>query len=248
MANSLNGIGASPFAGLGTASYQVPVAGLYSMEFKSFIPYIASGSQPQTSSPVAEVQNVATVADSSGSLNSTYWTFNDAGNAHGYYVWYNINSAGVDPAPAGLTGIQVTGATGASANTIASNTRSAINAVSGISVVASGATNNVILSNSYPGTTTAAANGTASPGFTFTVPTAGSWGVPAISGLVVVMKQNNTVLGTVSNPSPTQPMMGGKVQAACSANDTLSFVLSSQSPSDSTLNSIKSILNIYLGE
>lgn len=248
MANALNGLASAPYAGLGTASYTVPSAGLYTMEFKSFIPHVAYGDQPASAQPVSEAQQVATVADVAGSLNSTYFTFNDAGNAHGYYVWYNINSAGVDPAVAGRTGIQVTGATGASANTLATNTRSAINAVSGISVVASGATNNVVITNSSPGTTTAAANGTASPGFTYSILTTGSFGTPPISGLVITLQQNSSVLQVYANPSPTQPLMGGKTSVGCAANDVLSFIFSSSSTADASLNSIKSIINIYLGE
>jgi hypothetical protein len=199
---------------------------------------------------VRQVQTVTTVADVAGSLNSKYFTFYDAGNAHGYYVWYNIKSAGVDPAIAGLTGIQVAAATAATANTIATATRAAINGVSGISVIASGATNAVILTNTYPGTSTAAANagGGASAGFSYSVGTAGSFGVPEVSGLVITLKQNSTTVAVYSNPSPTQPLMGGSNIVNCALNDVLSFVFSSLSPADSGLNAVKSILNVYLGE
>lgn len=248
MADALNGIGSAPFAGLGTATYQIPKAGLYTLSFKSFLPYLAPGSPAVTSQPTRQVQTVSTVADVAGSLNSKFFTFYDGGNAHGYYVWYNINAAGVDPAPAGLTGIAVAGATAASANTLATATRAAINAVSGIGVVASGATNAVILTNSSPGTATAAANGAASPGFSYAVGTAGTWGVPEISGLVVTLKKNAVVLGAYGNPSPSQPIMGGSNVADCALNDVVSFVLSSLSPADLAPNAVKSILNVYLGE
>lgn len=248
MANALNGLQSAPFAGLGTASYQVVSGGLYTMQFRSFLPYLAPGSPAVSSQPVAEVQTVGTVADVAGSLNSKYFTFFDAGNAHGYYVWYNINSAGVDPAVAGLTGIQVAGVTGATANALATSTRAAINAISGISVVASGATNNVIISANFPGTMTAAADGTAATGFSFAVNTAGSWGVPAVSGLVVTLKQNSTVLQVKANPSPTQPTLSGQSIINCSANDVLSFVFSSLSPVDNVQNAVKSIINIFSGE
>lgn len=248
MANGLPLNNSSPFAGLGTAQYTVIAAGLYTMQFKSFLPYLAAGSPAQSIVVANEVQNITSVADTSGSLNSTYWTFYNAGNANGYYVWYNINSAGVDPAVAGLTGIQVAAATGANANTIASDTRTAIAAVSGITVTVTGATNHIILSNNFAGSNTAAADGTATTGFGFSVTTAGSFGTPAASGLVVQLKQNSTVLATYANPTPTQPIMGGSVVVGASVSDVLSFVLSSQSTADAALNSVKSILNLYQGE
>jgi hypothetical protein len=247
MANAINLISSAPFAGLGTASFTITSAGLYTMAFKSFLPYFAAGSPPQSSVPVNESQTVTTVADVSGSLNSTYFTLYDAGNAHGYYVWYNINSAGVDPAPAGLTGIPVAAATGASANTIASNSRTAI-AAAVSSVTVSGATNQIIISNNFPGSNTAAANGTASPGFSYSVGTAGSFGVPPISGLVVTLQQNSTVLAVFANPSPTQPITGSKIVVNTSVNDVLSWIFSSQSTADSALNAVKSIINLYAGE
>jgi len=237
----------SPFAGLGTAAYTVTTAGLYTLQFKSFLPYFPAGTG-QTSQVVNEIQNITCLGDTSGSLNSTYWTFYDAGNAHGYYVWYNINSAGVDPAVAGLTGIQVAAATGANANTIASDTRTAIAAVSGIAVTITGGTSHVIINNTYAGSCTAAADGTAATSFTFSVTTAGSFGTPAASGLVVTLKQNSTVLATFANPTPTQAIMGGSAVAQASVSDVLSFVLSSQSTADALLNSVKSILNLFQGE
>ena len=95
---------------------------------------------------------------------------------------------------------------------------------------------------------TAAANGAASPGFSYSVGTAGSWGTPPISGLVITLLQNSTVLAVYANPSPTQPLMGGKNIVQASANDVLAFVFSSLSPADAAVNAVKSIVNIYLGE
>ena len=46
MANAMTGLQSAPFAGLGTASLQVVSAGLYSMEFKSFLPHISYGDAP----------------------------------------------------------------------------------------------------------------------------------------------------------------------------------------------------------
>lgn len=248
MADSISPNQSSPFAGLGTANFTVPTTGLYTMGFKSFLPYLAAGSAPQSAAPAYEVQTVTVAGDTSGSLNSTYWTFFDAGNAHGYYVWYNINSAGVDPAVAGKTGIQVAAATSANATAIGLATRTAIAAVSGIAVTVSGATSAVILTNTFPGSCTAAVDGAAPTSFTFSVGTAGTFGTPAISGLVVQLKKNSTIIATYANPSPTQPFMGGSAIIAASATDVLAFVLSSQSTADAAVNSVKSVLNVYLGE
>lgn len=251
MANNIPINVSSPFAGLGTAQTTIVTAGFYTCEFKSFLPYMASGSQPQSASPSAESTDITLAADSSGSLNSTFFTFNIAGDQIGYYVWYNINSAGVDPAVAGRTGIAVTGATNATAATLATATRAAINAAigSGVaapSVVISGATTHVIITNVGVGQSTNAANGTASPGFTYSI-TQGSYGTPEISGLSVAIKQNSTILATFGAPSATQPIMGGSARFSASVGDVISVVLSSLSGADNALNAVKSIINLYQG-
>ena len=249
--NSLQFNTSTVVGGLGTQTYNVTAAtaGLLTVSFKTFIPYLAIGGQPVTSNPVAEIQTVTTVADSSGSLNSTYFTAYSADNYQGFYVWYNINSAGVDPAPAGLTGIQVTGATGATANTLATATRAAIlanTAAAGLFSVG-GATNAVILTNKNTGQATAAADGTAPTGFTFAVGTAGTFGVPATSGVVVTISQGSTVLGRWGFPSPTQPIIGGSVVIQGATNDVITVVLSSLSTADAGLNAVKSIINVFGG-
>lgn len=239
----------SPFSGLGTAQATITTAGIYTASFKSFLPYLASGTA--VSAQVAnEVVNVTCVADSSGSKNSTWWKFYSAGDVYGYYVWYNINSAGVDPAPAGLTGIEVDGATNASAATLATATIAAIAASSAASYVTAtaGASAHLILTNIQYGGCTAAANGTASYGATFSETQAGSYGTPAASGLNVVIKQNSTVKATYAFPSPTQPIIGGSVVINAAAADTVSIVLASNSTADAALNAVKSVLNLYLGE
>lgn len=95
----------------------------------------------------AGIESITTVADSSGSLNDTYFTFVDTSGA-GFYVWYNINSAGTDPAIPTLTGIEVTAATNASANTIATDTKNAINTATPVGIVASVSTDVVKLTYS----------------------------------------------------------------------------------------------------
>lgn len=246
--NSLQLNQSTVVGGLGTQTFNVVTAGLYTVRFKTFIPYLAAGGQPPSATPSASSVDVTLVADVAGSLNNTFFTFNTAGDLYPYYVWYNINSAGVDPAPAGRIGIAVAGATGASATTLATATRAAITAaVSSSLVTVSGATTHVILSNVSPGLSTAAANGTASPGFSY-ANTAGSYGTPAISGLDIVISQNSTVLARYGSPSPTQPLMGGSVLVSAAANDVITVVLSSLSAADNVPNAVKSIINVFQGE
>ncbi len=182
MANAFQVNDPSTQSGLGTFSNTVTATGLYSVEVGSTLPYIASGSAPQTTEPAREITDVTCVADSSGSKNDTYWTFNSAGDAYGFYVWYNINSAGTDPAVAGLTGIEVAGATDATAATLATATIAAINAnatAAAVVTASAGATAHLILTNKQAGAATNAANaaGGDSYGATFSVTTAGTFGV-----------------------------------------------------------------------
>jgi hypothetical protein len=117
----------------------------------------------------ASVQTVHFVADSGGSLNSTYFLLNDA-QGNGYYVWFNINSAGVDPAIAGRTGIQVAGATNANGTTLAQAAKpliAAINSAASFSVSGGGAT--LTITCLVNGPTQPMVDGAAATGFTFAV-------------------------------------------------------------------------------
>jgi flagellin-like hook-associated protein FlgL len=55
------------------------------------------------------------------------------GDGPDYYVWYNIDGADADPAPAGMTGIEVTIAEGDTASEVAAKTVSAIDGVGNLS-------------------------------------------------------------------------------------------------------------------
>lgn len=113
-------------------------------------------------------QTVTTVADVSGSLNSTYFLLEDAGGAHKYYVWFNINSAGVDPLIAGRTAVPITGATNVSANTLATSIGSAVAALNGTNSFTTGVSTNVVtITNKVVGQFTPATDGAAPTGFAF---------------------------------------------------------------------------------
>lgn len=249
--NSLQLNSSTVVSGLGTQTFNVVTAGLYTVQCKSFIPYLAAGGQPQSTSPSGNVTDVTCAADSAGSRNNTYFIFYTAGNLYGYYVWFNINAAGTDPAVAGLTGIEVAGATNASASTLGTAARAAILASTAASYVSiSGATSHVIISQISPGTLTAVANGAggSSAGATFSVTAAGSYGVPAISGLNIVIAKQGTTVARFGWPSSTQPLMGGSAIISASAADVITVVLSSLSDADAGLNAVKSIMNVYQGE
>lgn len=246
--NSLQVNESTVVGGLGTQTFNVVTAGLYTVSFKTFIPYLASGSPAVTANPSQAIDNVTYVADSGGSLNSTFYTFNSANNLQGFYVWFNINSAGVDPAPAGLHGIAVAGATNAPANTLAAAARAAIaaDATAAQYFTVSGATSHVITTDLQPGLKTGSADGTAATSFTFTN-TAGSFGTPAMSGLTVVINQNSTVVARYGFPSPTQAILGGSVVIQASVADVITVVLASLSTADAAPNAVKSIVNLYQG-
>lgn len=240
--DSLNNVHSASLTGLNTYTYNVPATGRYKVDVQSMIPWQTNDAPTQ---PALEVQDITAVADSSGSLNSTFFTFYLAGNRIGYYVWFNINSAGVDPAPAGLTGIQVAGATNATAATLAGAARTAIAlAVSSAYLKVSGATTHIILTNLQVGSCTAAANGTASPGFSYSLTQAGSYG--AGSGLQTVVNLQGTPIYSLYNPSPTQPSLSGSVITAATAGDVITVVTSSIAPADQLANAVKTVLTIFL--
>ncbi len=122
-----------------------------------------------------EVTDITCVADVAGSLNSkffNYETVNLGGaSVNLRYVWFNVNGAGVNPSPAGRTGIMVSLATGANNGAVATALRAAMAADTLVTI--SGATVHCIITNNYMGNVTNAANGTASPGFSYSVTTAG---------------------------------------------------------------------------
>lgn len=123
-----------------------------------------------------ETTNITFAADSSGSLNSTFFTFQDQPGLNKYYIWFNINSAGVDPKPTGYpaaNGIKVSGATGALAATLATAAVAAAANVLGVTVSA-GASGHIIITDNVAGVGTKVTDGSAATSFTFTRSITGS--------------------------------------------------------------------------
>ena len=68
----------------------------------------------------------------------TYFTINTAKDAIQNYVWFDLDAGSSDPAPAGLTGIEVDVTSGDSASTIATAVAAALDALGGYEASASG--------------------------------------------------------------------------------------------------------------
>lgn len=117
-----------------------------------------------TTAGLPEVTQITCVADVADSLDSTYFLYNTPENQ--YYVWYSTG-AGVDPAVAGRTGVPVVIATGATAAQVATATRNAIHALTDVNATVLVAA--VTATNTVAGPVTDAANGAASPGFSYLI-------------------------------------------------------------------------------
>lgn len=164
------------------------------------------------------VQTIVFKADSSGNLNSKYFLLNGPNNTDLYYVWFNINSAGVDPAIAGRTGIRVSGATNVTAATLGAAAVTAINAAASADFTATGTTT-VTLTNTAIGPFTAAVDGTAGTTFTFAV-TQGSSGTVAtpVNFRPASPNVSQMFLGTSPSASANGTLMAHLMSANQSSN------------------------------
>jgi hypothetical protein len=123
------------------------------------VPYLHT--RVQVTNAATGQQTVTTVADVAGSLNSTYFLLNAANSGVEYYVWYNVNSAGVDPAVPTKTGVEVALATGDTADDVAAATATEIDALSAFA--ASATTDVVTIVNSAAGNFEPASDSEAAP-------------------------------------------------------------------------------------
>lgn len=124
----------------------------------------------EAATATAEVTSITCTADVSGSLNNKYFLINSALDAIGYYVWFNVNSLGVDPAVSGRTAVPITLATNATAAQVATAVAAALDALAAFVSTSSGAV--VTVTNASTGSTTDASAGTATT-FTVSVTTQG---------------------------------------------------------------------------
>lgn len=113
---------------------------------------------------------VTAVADSSGSLDATYFTLSAPASIGGteglFYVWIDVDNSSVDPAPAGRTGIEVDIATDDTAITVAAAIQAAVEANGNFrAALDPNDSTTVIIGAEYGGEVTATAD--VDTGFTF---------------------------------------------------------------------------------
>jgi hypothetical protein len=85
-----------------------------------------------------------------------YFLINSAGDVNNYYVWFNVNGSNSDPAPGGLTGLQVNILSGDNATQVATKTAAVLAVATGLSATSSADT--VIVTTSGYQETTDASN------------------------------------------------------------------------------------------
>lgn len=106
-----------------------------------------------------EITEVTLPADSSGSLAGKYWTIGASITTSpwtDYYIWYDVDRTSADPTPAGLTGIEVSIQSNATADEVAEATAEALNKTPDFSVSTSGDT--ITITNTGPGDASDAAD------------------------------------------------------------------------------------------
>lgn len=135
----------------------------------------------------AEATEVMTVADVSGSLDGTYFTISSALDAVDYYVWIDVDNGGNDPAPIGLTGIQVPITSDLNAAGVAQAVRAAVDAEADFLAVLV-ASDTVKITNAAIGVTTDAADN--DTGFSISVVEQGSAADPTLSESNIVARFN----------------------------------------------------------
>jgi len=111
----------------------------------------------------SEITSVTTVGDVASSLNSTFFLIDTPGVD--YYVWYDVGGGGVDPLVPGRTGITVPITANDNANSVASDTTTAIDAE--VDFSASAGLNVVTVTNTTAGQVPDAVDGSAPTGFSF---------------------------------------------------------------------------------
>ncbi len=126
-------------------------------------------------SGVAEISTVDTTGLTAAGLANKYFTL--FGASGGFYVWFNLDAGGVDPAVTGKTGVPVAIVTGATAGQIATAIASALDALADFAATPS--SNVVTITDAATGARTDIADGNSSLALAVSVQ-----GVTAISAAV----------------------------------------------------------------
>ena len=91
-----------------------------------------------------------TAGSNAQSLNGKVWYINTPSDQ--YYVWYNVSGGGIDPLIPSKTGIMVSVPLGATATTVANNTKTALQATLKFTVTVK--EDNLLITNNYVGVCT----------------------------------------------------------------------------------------------
>ena len=155
---------------------------------------------------------VVTVADVAGSLNNKYFLINSANNERKYYVWFNVNAAGTDPAIAGRIGIEVAIATGAADTAVATALQTALDAVDDF--VSTVLTATVTVTNANNGFSDEIEDGAAPTAFTFTTTV---WGKgETVNGIITA----NTLANPTVITSEDHNLSSGDIITITGSNST----------------------------
>jgi hypothetical protein len=122
------------------------------------------GSQP-------EIRYITTVADSGGSLNNSYFILYSGYDRAKYHVWYDVDGAGVDPAPANSLGFRVPLQSNDSAEMVALATKLVLSNLSDFSIAVIGGVQ-LRITNTEMGTSTDTTQ--VGTGFTYLIAQQGS--------------------------------------------------------------------------
>ena len=159
-------------------------------------------------------QTIQPVADSSGSLNNTYFLL-ESQTGNKYAMWFNVSGGGSAPSVPGYTAEEVDIATNDLAATVGAALRNAINALNGgLDFTASGSSTVTVVNNTAGTFTPASDNNT---GFAFAVVAPGSGGplpLPS-SGLCLAVYNSDTTTHslTLGEDSTTVPLAAGQTDA-----------------------------------
>ena len=141
---------------------------------------------------IMQSENITCVADVASSLNSKYFLFYTPGGVK-HYAWFDVNSAGSDPAVSGGTGHEIDIGVAATASAVATAAAAVLTAVTGFDCTADGAV--LTLVGTTAGYAKPAHEGAAATGFTFEVNYYGDTAVDlgAVDGDIVPAKEQTYV-------------------------------------------------------
>lgn len=145
-----------------------------------------------------EITEITTVADTSGSLNETWFSLNAPSVE--VYVWYNVDDTGTDPQPLGKdVGIEVGISADDTADTVAQQTENILNAADVFQATVN--SNVVTITNIQGGPVTNASDGTLGTGFSFNITQEGSGGAVASLTQLGNLQITSNIDGTSSTIS-----------------------------------------------